>query len=328
MNKYSFREIEKQGGTDMEITKIIIPTPYDVGDVNAFLVKGEALSIFDVGTKTPTAYEALVHGIKNAGYQLSDIEQVILTHHHPDHAGWIEAFPNARILGHEYIDYWINKEELLSYRDDFYELYLKKQAVPEEFIQKIIQIRRRMDLYGNTPLTQFIKDRDEIPGHPGLIAYYTPGHAQSHFIFYNQKSKEVIGGDLLLEKIASNPLIEPPVDLSFDRPKSLIQYHESLKFLTSLDIAKLYSGHGNDIVDVKELVDMRIQKDLLRTNQVYEILYEPKTVYEVTKELYPNVNDYQLGLTLSKTQGYLDLLVRDERIRYEQVGEYEIYLRQ
>ena len=83
----------------MSVHKIEIPTPYPVGDVNAFVVKGDALTIFDVGPKTTEAYEALKWGIHAAGYQLKDIEQVVLTHHHPDHAGWVDAFPHAEILG-------------------------------------------------------------------------------------------------------------------------------------------------------------------------------------------------------------------------------------
>ena len=43
----------------MEINKIVIPTPYPVGDVNAFLVKGDALTLFDAGPKTEEAYEAI-----------------------------------------------------------------------------------------------------------------------------------------------------------------------------------------------------------------------------------------------------------------------------
>ena len=38
--------------------------------------------------------------LEKAGYAFNDIEQVILTHHHPDHAGWIDAFDHAEVLGH------------------------------------------------------------------------------------------------------------------------------------------------------------------------------------------------------------------------------------
>ena len=93
------------------IHKIVIPTPFAVGDVNAFLIKGDTLSLVDAGPKTPEAYEALKHGIKEAGYAFNDIEQVILTHHHPDHAGWIDAFDKAKVLGHTYNDLWLKRDE-------------------------------------------------------------------------------------------------------------------------------------------------------------------------------------------------------------------------
>ena len=60
------------------------------------------------------AYDALKRGIQAMGFDMRDIEQVVLTHHHPDHAGWVDAFPNAEILGHAYNDKWLRHDE------DFY----------------------------------------------------------------------------------------------------------------------------------------------------------------------------------------------------------------
>lgn len=312
----------------MKVHKIVLPTPYDVGDVNAFIVKGDALSIFDVGPKTEEAYEALKQGLHELGYRFNDIEQVILTHHHPDHAGWVDAFPKADIIGHEYVDHWMKKDEdFLSYRDAFYRHYLTTQGVPEEDIEKIILVRQKMEWYGNMPLTKHLKEGDEVPGHPELITYYTPGHAQSHLVFYNERSGEMIGGDMLLEKIASNPLIEPPTDLSFERPKTLVQYQSSLELIRDLGVSTLFTGHGGDIHQVNNLIHTRLQKDADRANQLFEILTEPKTVYEVTKWLYPTAYKSQLGLTLSKTQGYLDLLVKEERIQCVKNGNIDFYTR-
>ena len=48
------------------IHKIVIPTPFAVGDVNAFLVKGDTLSLVDAGPKTPEAYEALKSWYKSS----------------------------------------------------------------------------------------------------------------------------------------------------------------------------------------------------------------------------------------------------------------------
>lgn len=317
-----------RGLVEVDIHKIVIPIPFEIGNVNAYLVKGEALSIFDVGPKTEEAYEALKRGIRKAGYEMSDIEQVVLTHHHPDHAGLVDAFPSATILGHEYVDLWLRKEsQFIEYRKEFYRYYLKLLAVPENYIEKFIDNRSEMAYFGTNPLSHFLQDGDEVPGHPGMKAIFTPGHAQSHYIFHNIKTNTVIGGDLLMENVAPNPLIEPPVTLTFDRPKSFLQYRNSLVLLNNLQVNKVYAGHGNDITNVNELISSRLEKDLLKAQYVYEILIEPKTVLEVTKQLYSSFYKTQLGLTLSKTIGYIDQLEEEGLIKSELNGELLIYSR-
>ncbi|PYF07227.1 MBL fold metallo-hydrolase [Ureibacillus chungkukjangi] len=313
----------------MNIHKIIIPTPYPIGDVNAFLVKGDQLSLFDVGPKTEVALDALNKGINEAGYKLEDIEQVVLTHHHPDHAGWVDAFPKADILGHEYNDHFLRREpEFMSYRTNFYRNQLSLQAVPEKYLEKIVESKEALKLYGSTPLTKFIGDGDVVPGHPGLRAIYTPGHAQSHLIFLDESTNEVIGGDLLLDKVAANPLVEPPTDLSNRRPKALIQQQESLKLLRELNVSKVYAGHGEEIVEVNDLIDKRLEKDQLRLKQLIKhVVNTPKTVIELTMDLYPAHYRAELGLTLSKTLGYLDCLVRDGLVSEEIVNDVIVYTR-
>ena len=296
----------------MQLHKIILPTPYAVGDVNAFLLKGDALTLFDAGPKTQEAYEALQWGIRSAGYDMKDVEQVVLTHHHPDHAGWVDAFPEAEILGHQYVDHWMRQEpDFLQYRNDFYVGELVKQGVPQGYIDRVVEVRGEIELFGTRPLTGFLAEGDEVPGHPGLLVYETPGHAQSHLIFLEDATRECIGGDLLLERVSSNPLVEPPVSLEGERPRSLLQYNASLKKLRDLHVSKLYTGHGGEIVDAGGLVEERLAKQQARAMKVRDMLTEPKTVFEVTKELFAKIYQAQLGLTLSETLGQLDYLVEE-----------------
>lgn len=297
----------------MQVHKIIIPTPYAVGDVNAFLVKGDALTLFDAGPKTDEALAAIKYGVKQAGYAMEDVEQVVLTHHHPDHAGWVDAFPTAEILGHGYVDHWLRQtESFMEYRNEFYMREMISQGVPQEYIEKILEVRSELEMIGTIPLTKFLKAGDEVPGHPGLITYDSPGHAQSHLIFVDEATKNVIGGDLLLDKVSSNPLVEPPVDLSFERPKYLLQYNESLKLLRDLNVATIYTGHGENVVNANELITARLEKQRTRAMKVKEMLVTPKTIFEVTRELFPRVYAKQPGLTVSETLGQLDYLVEEK----------------
>ena len=308
------------------IHKIILPTPFAVGDVNSFLMKGDTLSLVDAGPKTPEAYAALEHGIKEAGYSFSDIEQVILTHHHPDHAGWIDAFDGATVLGHTYNDLWLKRDDdFFKYHDTFYLERLIEEGVPEEYLFWVKRMKRSVVLMGERPLDRLLAEGDVLPGHEGWTVMETPGHAQSHLVFWNEQTGEMIGGDLVLEKVSSNPLIEPPLDPKMGRPRSLLQYNASLKRLLTLPVDIIYSGHGNEVRNIHALIENRLVKQRERAMKVLAMMDGgPRTIFELTKELFPAVYEKELGLTLSETIGQTDYLV-DEGLVVETRDEGGVY---
>lgn len=295
------------------LQKIVIPTPFAVGDVNAFLIKGDTLSLVDAGPKTPEAYEALKQGIKEAGYAFSDIEQVILTHHHPDHAGWIDAFDNAKVLGHTYNDLWLKRDEaFFRYHDAFYLDCLIEEGVPEQYLGWVKKMKRSVAYMGERPLDMTLAEGDALPGHPGWVVMETPGHSQSHIVLWNEENRTMIGGDLVLEKVSSNPLIEPPLDPEQGRPRSLLQYNESLKRILTLPVDIIYTGHGNEVRNAHELIEGRLVRQHERAMKVLAMMDEgQRTIFELTRELFPAVYEKELGLTLSETIGQTDYLFEE-----------------
>ncbi|QBP41007.1 MBL fold metallo-hydrolase [Paenisporosarcina antarctica] len=308
------------------IHKLILPTPFAVGDVNAYLLKGDSLSLIDAGPKTPEAYEALERGIKEAGYSFNDIEQVFLTHHHPDHAGWIDAFPQAKVYGHVYNDLWLTRDPaFFAYHDEFYLKRLKEEGVPEKYHSWVEKMKRPVSFLGNRPLDETLAEGDVLPGHPGWTVLETLGHAQSHISFWHPESKVMIGGDHILEKISSNPLIEPPLNSSDGRPKSMLQYNASLKRVLSMPVEKIYSGHGNEVFNVHELIEHRLERQHERAMKVHSMISQQSlTIYEITQKLFPTVYEKELGLTLSETIGQVDYLL-SEGLAFESSDEYGVF---
>lgn len=292
------------------ISKIITPTPFAVGSVNCFLLKGDTLTLVDAATKTPEAREVLQQELKKLGYTFKDIEQVFVTHHHPDHCGLIEEFDRAEIFGHPYLNYWLTRDqEFLERHDRFYEDSLREEGVPEEYIKWVKRFRRSGDMMGDRPVDRIVNEGDDLPGHPGWKIQESLGHAQSHLSLFNEKEGTLIGGDLLLEKVSSNPLIEPPFKKEQGRPKSLLQYNASLERLLDLPVSLVYGGHGGEITNAHELITGRLAKQRERAMKVLAMLDAPQTVFDVTKLLFPAVYEKELGLTLSETIGQLDYLV-------------------
>src|SRR5262249_13288737 len=74
-------------GRSRLMERIVLPTPFPVGPVNVWLLRGDPLTLVDAGPHTPEALATLERGLGELGVRLEDIEQLVLTHQHPDHVG-------------------------------------------------------------------------------------------------------------------------------------------------------------------------------------------------------------------------------------------------
>ena len=198
------------------------------------------------------------------------------------------------------------------YHDAFYLDRLIEEGVPEKYLGWVKKMKRSAELMGERPLDMILAEGDALPGYPGWTALETLGHAQSHLVLWNEKTGAMIGGDLVLEKVSSNPLIEPPFDPESGRPHSLLQYNASLKRLLELPVDVIYTGHGNEVRNAHELIERRLVKQHDRAIKVLAMMDQgPRTIFELTRELFPAVYEKELGLTLSETIGQTDYLVEE-----------------
>src|SRR4051794_31348459 len=69
-----------------DIVRIPLPLPH-IGSVNAWLLRGEPLTLVDTGPLGDEALSVLERGLVAAGTRLEDLELVLVTHHHLDHSG-------------------------------------------------------------------------------------------------------------------------------------------------------------------------------------------------------------------------------------------------
>ena len=152
---------------------------------------GRILTLVDAGPKTDEAWESLKTQLRERGYSPSDIEQVVLTHHHIDHVGlldYLREHGNFRLIGHPRNRPWILQDESFYRRWYRYmEELFHSGGVAESLIGPNIELHKLLQQFNcRTDLDGEIAEGDEVPGMPGWRVKETKGHAQSHISLYRE----------------------------------------------------------------------------------------------------------------------------------------------
>ncbi len=312
-----------------EILSITVPTPFPVGPVNCFVIIGEAITLVDTGPRTPEAKQALLTQLQSHDLTFEDIDQVVITHHHPDHIGLVGMLKSKgkKVLGHWKNDRWLQmSDSFLREHETFMTGIYLEAGVSDEYFDHVRDTRSYLAYTDPAQCDVHLSEGDEIAGCPGWIVMETPGHAQSHISLLHEESRTMIAGDHLIKHISSNPLLEPPYVKGTERPKPLLQQRNSYQKTLEAHVAHVYTGHGVPIVNPDELIKERLIKQEERSAKVASFLKtEPLTGFEVCQKLFPGIYKKQTGLTLSETIGHLDYLESENVITKLKNGNKMLY---
>ncbi len=305
-----------------QIHCITLPTPFAVGDVNVYLIESEKLTLVDAGAKTDEAWASFQQQLQSLGIKVDDIEQVVLTHHHPDHVGLADYLKkdDVQFISLAYNLPWLKQDpEYFEHHDDFYLTVYREMGI-EKFHKKAMEtVRGYLQYSCNIEIDVVVKEGDTIDGLPGWYVIETPGHAQGHLSLIRKIDGVMIGGDHLIKHISSNALIEPPPIGVKERPKTLLQYRASLQKVIHHDVKKVYAGHGKPVEHPKELVHLRLLKQEERADEILKMITDrPMTGFEICQQLFPTIFLKELGLTMSETLGHLDLLESNNQLKIDE----------
>ncbi|ASS76209.1 hypothetical protein CIG75_15515 [Tumebacillus algifaecis] len=308
----------------MKVHKIALPTPFQIGDVNVYLLRdGDRLTLVDTGTSSREGERVLERKLAEVGVRVEDLQQIVLTHYHADHAGLLErlvARSGATVYAHPLThDLIMPTATSLAKRVAFFDhVYLGMGMVEETRRQSIVQqVSSYQDDMGRAGVDVVLQEGDRLPGHEQWRVIYTPGHSQDHLSLFDDTNGVMLLGDHLLQNIASNAFIEPAAREGEERPKTLMIYRQALRKIYDLEWQVGYPGHFEEIRNYRELIEKRFRSQEKRARMVVEQVKAGKrTGLEVCEALFPKAMNY-LPLVMSETLGHLDWMTAEGRIARE-----------
>lgn len=300
-----------------------IPTPFAVGRVNCYLVEDDPLTLVDAGPNSGTSLTELEAALAGHGRRVEDLERIVLTHQHIDHIGLAQILADrsgAEVVALDALAPWLAAYgENMEDDDRFAEAIMARHGIPEDVRYALRAVSAQFRAWGaRADVTRTVHDGEtlEFSGRAWRV-HHRPGHSPSDTVFHDEAAGELIGGDHLIARISSNPLIARPLHGGTgERPQALRIYLESLAATREMPLARVWPGHGEPVDDHAALVDERFRLHARRAEKLHGLIAQrPRSAYELAQAMWGNVAVTQAYLTLSEVLGHTDLLMNDGRVR-------------
>ena len=198
------------------------------------LVSDKGLTLVDSGQAGDT--DQIAAQIKEAGYALSDLGRILLTHAHGDHTGNVLELvrrSGAKVLAHRLEAPYVERTESL--------------PAASQGLRVLNWLGDRL-LFRLSPCKVDVRlgDGDVIEGSGGFRVVHTPGHTPGSICLYQPVMRCLITGDALFNAnpVTGKPGLRLPIRMfTGDNSQALA----SVRKLSLLDVEVLCCGHGEPI---------------------------------------------------------------------------------
>jgi glyoxylase-like metal-dependent hydrolase (beta-lactamase superfamily II) len=199
----------------------------------SYIINEESLTI--VETSASPSIPHLKKGLSKLNINLEDIQYIILTHIHLDHAGgaglFLKECPNAKVIVHPKGRRHLSDPARLIrgaravYGEKFDDLFHPIVPIPEDRMI-VMEHEEKLKLSENCTLT----------------FYHTPGHANHHLSIFDSVSNGMFTGDTcgIQYTVGSKHFYIPSTSPNQFSPENM---KDSLRMYKGLQLDRLYFGH-------------------------------------------------------------------------------------
>ncbi|MEL7220998.1 MAG: MBL fold metallo-hydrolase [Bacteroidota bacterium] len=313
------------------IHRIELPLGIMFPTVNCYIIPGAQLTLIDCGFRTEEAWDVFQLKLKELGYQVADIEQVIITHEHEDHIGLLSlilAHSDAVIRAPKMIEEWFKQPHVINKRyQEFTKNIISTLGLPKEKLQQsyqYLEYAKAVDPVSEMNRFEFYEAGDTLRfGERDWEVLSTPGHCLSQMVFHQQEENWLLGSDMLLP-ITPMPIIEPVPDQPGKSTRALKLLLHSFDRLKTFDIQLVYPGHGPAFPNANEVIDRQLTRIQMRKEECFDkIVAGAATPFEICQQMYPHQIIPPDFSGLMMILGYTDLLEEEGRVsrRVDEIGQ-------
>ncbi|QHJ13205.1 N-acyl homoserine lactonase [Paraglaciecola mesophila] len=214
MDKLLHQDAEK---TKQQLAKMFLNVPTETS-VNGYLIDtGNEVLLVDTGAGSlfgPTLGK-ITSSLQAAGYSLSDVNHILITHLHPDHVGGLSkggqrVFENATIhAGQADLDFWLSKAQMAKAPKD-----------SKGFFQGAMS---SLNPYVSAGKVKGLQGDEQIV--PGIQTDATHGHTPGHtsYVVSSEGQEMWVIGDLIHAGAVQFPHPETTIDFDSDPEQAKAQ---------------------------------------------------------------------------------------------------------
>jgi glyoxylase-like metal-dependent hydrolase (beta-lactamase superfamily II) len=311
---------------------VAIPIPIPLKYVNCYLMRGPSgWTLVDTGFHDALAEEAWPRAFADLSIRPQDVNQILITHYHPDHlgaAGWLQQLTGAPAYMHapEFRQVELFWGEEMAVQAEKLVALFAGEGMPAEVAQAIGQHHHHQ--FGQVqplPLLQPIETGATIPlGEGQYEVIHAPGHSDGLAIFYDKATGVLLANDMILAKITPNVSLWPGC-----HPDPLAAYLRSLEMVERLGARIALPGHRTVITDVSARAAEIRHHHGERLEKMAAITREfagGATAWEVCERVFTpaTLTVHQVRFAMSETLAHLVYMVGQGRMVKEGMRYREV----